>query len=174
MKYSLTMRILHWLMAIMILGLIAVGWYMQGIPDEDPNKYNLYPWHKSFGVTLLVLVIIRFFVRLFSDVPAPPKALAGWEKTLSKITHVVLYLLMLLVPLSGLMMSDYAGFGVAWFGIELPEFLADNEQRAVTLHSIHSIIPYVLLGLVILHLAGAIKHRFFDKNSETDVLKRML
>ena len=167
------MRVIHWLMAISILGLIAVGWYMQGIPDESPDKYALYPWHKSFGVTLLILFAIRLVVRLFSNVPPAPAALAGWEKLLSKVTHFVLYLLMLVVPLSGLMMSDYAGFPVALFGIELPDMLIDNEQRAELMHSIHSIIPYVLLGVVILHLLGALKHRFFDE-PESDVLKRML
>lgn len=117
-KYTLLMRILHWLIAVLILGMIGVGWYMAGLPDEHPTKYDIYPIHKSIGITLLGLVVIRLLVRFFSPIPKLPRELSGWEKVLTKTVHFLLYLLMILVPISGYMMSDFAGFPVEWFGIE--------------------------------------------------------
>ena len=173
-KYTLLMRILHWLIAILILGMIGVGWYMAGLPDEHPTKYDIYPIHKSIGITLLGLVVIRLLVRFFSPVPKVPQELAWWEKLLTKTVHFLLYLLMLLVPISGYLMSDFAGFPVEWFGIEVPGFVEDNMDSSQGALDAHGILPYILLGLIVLHLLGSLKHRFLDKDKNTDVLKRML
>lgn len=173
-KYSLTMRVLHWLIALLILGMIGVGWYMAGLPDEDPVKYDIYPVHKSIGITLLGLIVLRLLVRFVSPIPKLPNELAGWEKVLTKTTHFLLYLLMLLVPISGYLMSDFAGFPVEWFGIDVPGFVPDNMDNSENALSAHGILPYILLGLVILHILGSLKHRFIDKDKNTDVLKRML
>lgn len=173
-KYTLLMRILHWLIAILILGMIGVGWYMHGLPDDHPTKYDIYAIHKSTGITLLGLIVIRLLVRFISPVPKLPQQLSRWEKWLTKITHFFLYALMVLIPISGYMMSDFAGFPVEWFGIEVPGFVPDNMGNSESANSAHGVLPYILLGLVILHLLGTLKHRFIDKNKDTDVLKRML
>ncbi|MBV36017.1 MAG: cytochrome B [Rickettsiales bacterium] len=173
-KYTLLMRILHWLIALLILGMIAVGWYMAGLPDEDPTKYDIYPIHKSIGISLLALIVLRLLVRFFSPIPKLPSELAGWEKVLTKTTHFLLYLLMLLVPISGYLMSDFAGFPVDWFGIEVPGFVPDNMDNSEKALSAHGILPYILLGLVVLHVLGSLKHRFIDKDKNTDVLSRIL
>jgi cytochrome b561 len=173
-KYTLLMRLLHWLIAILILGMIGVGWYMSGLPDEHPTKYDIYAIHKSIGITLLGLIVIRLLVRFFSPIPELPKELSWWEKLLTKTVHFFLYLLMLMVPVSGYLMSDFAGFPVEWFGIEVPGFVPDNMESSEGAQSAHGILPYILLGLIGLHLLGSLKHRFLDKNKDTDVLKRML
>lgn len=173
-KYTLLMRSIHWLMALLILGTIAVGWYMDGLPDEAPNKYQIYDLHKSFGVTILVLAVLRLVVRAFSQVPAAPNTLATWEIWLSKIAVFLMYALMIVVPLTGFLMSDFADFPVKWFGIELPGFVDGNKDYRRLMHQFHGIVPYILLGIIGLHLAGSIKHRFIDKDPESDVLKRML
>ncbi|GAA4362471.1 cytochrome b [Kangiella marina] len=173
-KYTLLMRILHWLIAVLILGMIGVGWYMAGLPDEHPTKYDIYAIHKSIGITLLGLVIIRLLVRFFSPIPKLPHDLAWWEKLLTKTVHFLLYALMLLVPISGYLMSDFAGFPVEWFGIEVPGLVDDDMDRSQGALAAHGILPYILLGLIGLHLLGSLKHRFFDKNKDNDVLKRML
>ena len=173
-KYSLTMRILHWLIGLMLLIMIGVGWYMAGLPMESELKYEIYPIHKSFGITVFGLVLIRIVVRLFSNTPALPSGLATWEKALTKITHLLLYVLMLAIPVVGYLSSDFQGFDVEWFGIPIPELVEDNEDYAHLMHEWHEILAYSLLLLIILHLAGTIKHRWFDKGSDTDVLNRML
>lgn len=172
-KYNLTMRIIHWTMSIMVIGMIITGWYMQGIDGDDANKYDLYPWHKSFGLTLFFLIILRVLVRFNSKKPALPMKLAPWEKTLTRVAHFLLYALMLMVPLTGIIMSDAGGHPLNFFFTSF-DVLATNKEMAGNAHSAHGILPYVLLGVVVLHIAGALKHRFFDKDPEKDVLKRML
>lgn len=172
-KYSLTLRLIHWLMAIMILGLIFTGWYMEGIPSDAPNKYDLYGWHKSFGLTAFFLLILRVLVRLTSKKPAMSPKMAGWERALAKTGHLLLYVLMLAVPVSGMIMSDAGGYNLDFFFTKF-DWMATNKELAKTAGGIHSWLPYVLLGVVALHLLGVLKHKFIDKDPELDVLKKML
>ncbi|AOE50631.1 cytochrome b [Kangiella sediminilitoris] len=175
-KYPLTMRLLHWLIGILILGMIASGWYMHGLPDEEPLKEELYSLHKSFGITLLPLILIRLLVRLSSPIPELPPQMSWWEKVLSKLTHFLLYLLMFSIPLSGIIMMDYLGiFPLEWFGVfTMPDLIPDDMDMFEQLGEVHEILAYSLLGLILLHILGALKHRFMDKGKDTDVLKRMI
>ncbi|MBN8530623.1 MAG: cytochrome b [Alphaproteobacteria bacterium] len=171
-KYPGLMRLIHWLMALLLLGMIAFGYWMVGLPKDHPQRMEMYDLHKSVGVLLLALVVLRFLVRLASSVPELPEGLAASEKKLAKAAHIVLYVLMFAVPLSGVVMSCAAGYGVKFFGFPLPNPLEKNLPMAGLANGIHEIIPYALLGLVALHVAGALKHRFVDK--QNDVLGRML
>lgn len=172
-KYNLSLRLLHWLMAVLAIGLIASGWYMESLPREATDKFALYPWHKSFGVTLFLLLIVRVIIRFTSKIPATPAKLAPWEKLLTSAAHFLLYALMLLVPLSGIIMSDAGGHSVNFFFTSF-DIMATDKPLAGQARGLHGILPYLLLGVVVLHIAGALKHRFFDKDPEVDVLKRML
>ncbi|WP_195758344.1 cytochrome b [Kangiella sp. HZ709] len=172
-KYTLTMRLLHWFMAILILGLIATGWYMEGIPRDAPNKYDLYSWHKSFGLTLFLLVLVRFIVRITSKRPSLSEKMPSWEKQLSRAGHFFLYLLMFFVPLSGIIMSDAGGHPLNFFFTSFDILVTDKKLASIGA-DFHAILPYVLLGIVVLHLFGVLKHKFIDKDPELDVLKKML
>ena len=173
-KYPVLMRLLHWLMAVMLLGLIASGWFMASLdPEVAPYKYDIYFWHKSFGVVAMMLIILRIIIRLASRVPELPAGLPEHEKKLAHVAHGLLYLLMFFVPLSGLLMSDLGGHSIPLFGLTLPDMFETNKELAGQLHSIHAFIPYVLLGIIALHILGALKHRFMD-SPENDVLKKML
>ena len=174
-KFPVLMRLMHWLMAVAILGLIGSGWFMAGLdPETAPYKYEIYFWHKSFGVLALVLIVARILIRFSSKVPELPAGLPSFEKVLAKLAHLSLYLLMIAVPLSGLIMSDLGGHAIPFFGLTtLPDMLETNKELAGQLHSIHIFIPYVLLGIIALHVLGALKHRFMD-SPENDVLKKML
>ncbi len=172
-RYPIVMRLLHWLMALLILSMIASGWYMAGLDKEVSYKYDIYFWHKSFGVMIIFLIIARILFRFTSQVPALPGTLPVYEIKLAHFTHGLLYLLMILVPLSGYLMSDKGGHDIPFFGWVMPDLVDTNKEHASFLHEIHVLIPYILLGIIGLHLAGVIKHRFFDK-PEHDSLKRML
>ena len=172
-KYPVLMRLIHWLMAIGLIGLIASGWYMAGLDKSVSFKYDIYFWHKSFGVVALLAVTLRILVRLISTVPALPDTIPGYEQKLAHLAHFLLYTMMIAVPLSGFLMSDFGGHPVPLFNLTSFELLADNKDLAGTLWQIHTTIPYVFLGIIALHIAGALKHRFYDK-PENDVLKRML
>ncbi|MGI9276120.1 MAG: cytochrome b [Endozoicomonas sp.] len=171
-KFPVLMRLIHWLMAICILGMVGSGWYMAGLSKDVSYKYDIYPWHKSFGVLVLFLLVARILVRLCSKFPPLPAGLPNHEKKLANLVHGLLYLLMLMVPLSGYMMSDAGGHDVLFFGIPMPDFL-DDKDLAGFLHTVHGYIPYVMLGIIGLHVLGALKHRFMD-SPENDVLKKML
>ena len=172
-KYPILMRVIHWLMAIGIIGLIASGWYMTSLDKSVSYKYDIYFWHKSFGTLALFAIALRILVRLISVVPALPDSMPGHEKKLAQLAHFLLYAMMIAVPLSGFLMSDFGGHPIPLFNWATFELLEDNKELAGTLWEIHTTIPYVLLGIIALHILGALKHRYFDK-PENDVLKRML
>ncbi len=173
--YPLSIRLLHWLMAIAILGLIASGWYMAQLPDEAPNKYDLYPLHKSFGALVLILFPLRLWQRLRKSIPALPAMLAAWEVRAAHLGHIALYLLMLAAPLSGYVMSSsYEGsHGIDFFGLTLPRLAPINDTVFSVSHLLHEWLPWVLLAVVVAHVAGVIKHRWLDAPG-VDVLPRMV
>ena len=176
MKYSLALRLLHWAMAALIIGLLAVGFYMADIPEQAANKYDLYPLHKAFGFVVLMLVLVRIGTRLRSTIPAPPSGLQGWEVKLSHAVHLLLYLSMFSIALSGYLMSSFYvhGHGIDLFGlITLPDLTGKSEQWSGFFHSIHTLSAYTLVGSLLLHLAGVVKHRLLDA-AENDVLGRMV
>lgn len=174
MKYSPALRALHWLMAIIILSLIAVGFYMANLSDNAANKYDLYPIHKAFGFIILMLVFVRVATRLKSTIPAPLSGLAQWEHTLSHAIHMLLYVSMFTMALSGYFMSATYGSNISMFGLfEVPMIVGENEFWGGITHEIHEITAWVFSGSLVLHIAGVIKHRFMDA-PENDVLKRMM
>ncbi len=176
MKYPLAMRILHWTMALIILGMIWAGWTMVSLDDQVPAKFAVfYPWHKSFGMLILILVVVRLATRLRALTPPLPGGLAPWEARMAKICHVSLYVLMILVPCMGYAMSSSftQSDGVFFFGVNLPELLPKNDARFEVFQALHRYLAYTLLTLVVLHVAGALKHRFLDKDRGNDVLSRM-
>lgn len=173
-KYPAALRALHWLIALLILGLIAVGWYMAGLPDDAPGKFAFYPWHKSFGVLILLLVTLRLTIRWRSLIPELPAALSRFEAGAARWSHRLLYLLMFLVPLSGYTMSSAGGHPINFFGLEFAGLIPKNKPLAEFAHEAHEILAFTLLGLVLVHAAAAIKHRVVDRARGGDVLERML
>lgn len=181
LKYPLSMRLLHWTRAVIILGLIWSGWYMTSLPESTPMKtFDLfYPNHKQFGVLVWLLALGHLTIRWRNRaiLPQTPATLTGWEKTLSHMVHRLIIALTLLIPLFGYSMSSSFtqsdGVPFFFFG-QLPEFLPKNDDAFAVFRTIHKYSAYVLLGLIALHVAGSIKHRLQDKGGEADVLPRML
>ena len=174
-RYGLVSRFLHWVMALLILAMIGIGAYMTDLAREDPLRAQLYSMHKAVGVTLLGLAVIRILWILVSRPPVMPAALQRWEVVLAKSTVGLLYLLMLATPIAGYLMSNTGGKPISYFGLfELPVLMGENHDLHEALEEVHEILAFSILVLVILHVAGAIKHRFMDKDPSADVLKRML
>lgn len=176
MKYPLAIRLLHWIVALSILGLIFLGWFMTPY-DVDNIDYseNLYFWHKSFGMLVLFLMIGRVLVRVKSEIPELPQGLPDHEKKLSHVAHILLYVLVFVVTLLGYVQSSSYEYstGVHFFFTDLPELIPDSKAVFDIANLLHRVIAYTLLALVVLHVAGALKHRFLDK-PENDVLNRIL
>lgn len=173
-KYSLSSRIIHWLMALIILTLLAVGIYMtEFLSKESANRMVIYDMHKSFGVMALILIFLRIINRFVKKTPALPNTMPKYEIILSHLGHFGLYVLMLIVPLSGYLMSNSFGFPVKFFSLEMPILVQNNFELGKFFAEVHELSAYGLLTLIIVHILAVIKHRFFDR-PEHDVLKRML
>ncbi|MBU1191230.1 MAG: cytochrome b [Gammaproteobacteria bacterium] len=173
-RYDAVARALHWLMALMIFGLIGVGLYMGELPREDALRPQLYMLHKTFGVLTLILLVIRIAWKLMVGAPELPRSLQRWEINLAKATKFGMYLLMLVTPIAGYALSNFADKPIALFGvIEMPTLLAPDKELKEIAEELHEIFAFTLLGLVGLHVAGALKHRLFG-TPETDVLRRIL
>lgn len=179
-KYPLSMRVLHWIRAVLVLGLIWAGWTMTGMADEQPEKYLVfYPNHKQFGLLALGVALVQLVIRWRNRVSLPkaPAALSKSEALLSHWAHCLMIALAIAVPVMGYCMSSSFtlsdGVPFFFFG-EMPELLPKNDKAFEVFQLLHKTGAYTLLGLVGLHVLGALKHRLWDKGEDTDVLPRML
>ena len=170
-RYPLALRILHWLMALCLLGMIGVGWYMTDVPKDDALLPTIYALHKSFGVLILILLAVRLAVRFTQPLPPLPDISSKTEKRMAHAMHFTLYLLMAAVPLCGIVMSNSYGFAVPFFNKELPKIMGVDIERAKLAAEIHEILAYVLLGLILAHAGAAMKYVFINKYN---ILKRIL
>ena len=161
---------MHWLMAIIIISLIALGLIMGEIPHENPMRGNLYMMHKSFGVLVFLLFFIRISLRLRYGTPPLPEAIPSKERKLAHLGHYAFYFFMVAMPVSGYLMSSYFGFTVPFFGLALPKLTGIDRAAGGFFADMHGLLAYVLIGLIILHIAGVIKHWLSEK---INLLKRM-
>ena len=170
-QYTSTAKVLHWLIALMIIGLFALGQYMSDL-SMSPSKLQLYSWHKWAGVTVFLLVLIRLGWRLLHTPPALPAQMSKPQRLASHIGHAVLYLLMLAIPISGWLMSSAKGYQTVWFGVvPLPDLIGKDKQIGEALVELHESLNGLLMLIVAIHALAALKHHFIDRD---DVLIRML
>ena len=169
--YTFTAIGLHWLIALTIIGSFALGFYMADLPIS-PQKLKFYSWHKWAGVTIFLFVVLRLGWRLAHQPPELPAGMPAWQRSVAAATHVLLYLLMVAVPLSGWLMSSAKGFQTVWFGVlPLPDLLTKNAELGDLLQQMHKLLNYSMAALVFAHLGAALKHHFIDRD---DILARML
>jgi len=166
--------ILHWLIALMIIGLIAFGLLMTN--ENVPNRFVLYQWHKSFGITVLFLSIFRLFWRLGHKPPPLPDGMKNWEVLASKITHIGFYVLMIGVPFLGWAMISASRLPIQtelFYTIPWPNLPGVPQEKEVEalLKTLHEIGAKLILALIILHIGAALKHQFVSKDN---LLARML
>ena len=170
-KFTLTTVSLHWIIAIGIIAMLAFGLVIEDMP-RSPEKGELIGLHKSFGVLIFVLAVARIGWRVRNKFPEPLSLMPNWQEKLAKITHWVLILGTVLMPISGVFMSIGGGHSVGIFGLEL---IAGSEDKIEVLSEIgkvmHGLGGKLLIGFIILHFAGALKHQFIDKDG---TLQRML
>lgn len=168
-RFGLISILLHWVMGLLIIALLCIGFYMTSMPDVA-QQYDLYGWHKAFGILVLILAIIRVAWHICSERPA--LLIPAYERILARTTHGLLYTLMIIMPLSGWFMSSAAGKPPSFFGLfTLPALVEKNKALSKLFSSVHEWVAYCLIALIILHILGALKHHFIDKN---DILKRII
>jgi cytochrome b561 len=168
-RYTAVAIALHWLIAAGIVGMIALGWIMDDVPDAQ--AYSLIQLHKSFGITILLLSVARVVWRLMNP-PPPEPPMPGWQRALALFVHVGLYVLIIAMPLTGWIMASassdaptrYFGLvdarlpGIPGLPAEARDGIEDGFEFA------HSNLQWVIIAMLALHIAGALKHQFIDRD----------
>ena len=175
-RYNAVAMVLHWLLALLIISLLVVGKIMVDLSNNDPDKFTLYQLHKSFGLLILSLSVVRVAWRLTHATPPLPAAMKQWEQIIAKATHGIFYFMMLAIPLTGwtVVSSSTSGIPTLWFGLfEVPSLPgipvggAFHDQA----RGAHEVLGNLTILLLLLHVGAALKHHFWDAD---DVLSRML
>lgn len=170
-RYGATAQLAHWLTALLLLAVFALGFYMVDL-KLSPTKLKLFAYHKWIGVSIFMLILLRMAWRRRHPPPPLPATMPDWAQRTAEITHRLLYLLVVLVPLSGWLMSSAKGFQTVLFGmLPIPDLLSKDAALGAALESTHWTLNKMLLGLVALHVAAALKHAIVDRDG---VLQRML
>ena len=170
-RWGAIAQLLHWLIVALIITQFTLATLFDDLPP-GARKLALLARHKSVGITILMLAIVRLAWRSANPTPPLPVTLRPWERTLARFTHMLLYALLFAVPLAGWTMSSARGFPVSWFGLfTLPDLVPKNKMLYEALITTHGVLAWTLGVVAIIHMLAALKHHFVLKD---DVLKRML
>ncbi len=170
-RFGAVSKWLHWLTALAVLGMIPLGIYMHELP-LGVEKLRLYALHKSIGVCILAVTLVRLGWWAANPVPVPLGQRRPWEHRLARSVQAALYLCLLGMPVSGWLMSSASNFSVSVFGLfTLPDFIAPSEPAFELWRTVHFGIAVTLVAALVLHLAGALRHHFLLRD---DTLRRML
>ena len=172
-RYSRGAIVLHWLIALLIIGQVAGAWLSEDLPK--PDRAAIMALHKAFGLTILLLTLVRIGWRLVHRPPPMVETLKAWEAALARVTHWLFYILMLAMPLTGWAFVSGVSKGkpVSMFGLfEVPALPVGFDKVTVgTFKDLHSTLGTLIVALFVLHVAGALKHQFLDHDG---TLRRML
>lgn len=154
---------LHWLMALALVGMLAVGLTMTSLP-LSPLRLKLTNWHKWAGMVILALATLRLLWRIGHRPPAPPP-MPAWQHLAARGVHGAMYLLFFAVPLAGWLYSSAAGFPVVLFGVlPLPDLVAADRDWAEAIKPLHRMLAYALAALIVVHVAAALQHHFIERD----------
>ncbi|MCP1469543.1 cytochrome b561 [Sphingobium sp. OAS761] len=168
-RYNAVARFLHWLIALLIIVNLVFGFAHEALPRD----WAVMPVHKSIGLTVLALTLVRLGWRATHRAPALPGAMPGWEKGVAHATHFLFYAFMLILPLSGWIMTSPGARPLTWFFLfDVPKFAVAKDDAIVGIsHEAHEILPWIWAVLILVHIGAALRHHVMLKD---DVLRRML
>jgi cytochrome b561 len=170
-RYGLIAILFHWTMAILMISLLILGLYMVGLPISL-QKLTLFGWHKELGMLVLGLGIMRYLWRLMNVLPKLPAHLSSFQKFAARSAHLFFYGFIVLMPLTGWLISSAAGLPVSFFGwFVLPDLIAPNPALMPDFIFVHQWLGYGLIALICGHTGAALLHHFYYKD---DILKRMI
>ena len=169
-RYTPVARGLHWLSALLVLGLLGVGLWMTGLP-LGRLKLEVYAWHKWIGLTVLLLAVLRLVWRRRAPPPALPNTVIAWERRLAPVGHWALLILLLAMPASGWLMSSAGGVAVIWFGLlPLPDLVPRDQELFAVLRTLHHWLAFALMATIALHVAAVVHHDVWRRDG---ILRRM-
>ena len=164
-------QLFHWVIVALILVMAYIGLTMGDLPN-GPRKINIYALHKSIGLTILALVVLRVLWRVYAGAPAPVPGTPTWQQRIASVTHFLLYALLFAIPLSGWVLNSSAGYPLQWFKLfNLPAITARDQGVHELAETAHEALFWVLVVLVVMHAGAALYHHLFQND---DTLRRML
>jgi cytochrome b561 len=170
-RYGAVAKFFHWTIVLLIILQYILITYAEELP-RGMEKLKIITYHKSFGVTVLALAVLRLLWRFMNKVPELPRHMSAMEVGLARFSHFALYALIFAMPLSGWIMSSAQNFPVSYFGwFSLPALVTPDRGLGELMEDAHEFLFNALLAVAVLHVIGALKHHFWDKD---DVLRRML
>ncbi len=170
-SFGLVSRIIHWTMALLIIGMLALGLRIEGMEPGLSNLW-LYGLHKSIGLILLALVLLRILWHIISPPPAPTGPPDAWPQRLARATHLAIYALLLVIPLSGWIASSASGLDVMLFDRwVIPSIAPVSETWENAGWTVHGVATKLLMGLLLLHVAGALKREMDGDGTLTRMIR---
>lgn len=173
--YGLAAILFHWIIALMFIGQGALGFYMSDLPIDDPATFRTYQWHKSLGLTILVLALLRLAWRMVNRQPALPGAMPAWEKRAAHLAHLALYAGLILVPLAGWATVSASPLNIptlAYSTVLVPHLpLAASEAAEAFWSLVHESLAKIVMAVAIVHIAAALRHEFILRDG---LLARMI
>ncbi|HEY4170619.1 MAG TPA: YceI family protein [Reyranella sp.] len=169
-NYTPVARILHWLTALAVLGLIGLGLWMVGLPIGLTKLYA-FAWHKWIGLTVLLLTVLRWAWRALHPPPVLPTTVTPWERALAPWVHILLLMLLLALPVSGWLMSSAGGVKVIWFGyLPMPDLVPRDPTLFEILRTLHHWLAWTLMGVLVVHVAAVARHDLLRRDG---IFRRM-
>jgi cytochrome b561 len=170
-RYTTVAIFLHWLIAAIVLGQFAFGWWMQEIPKQPPGpRAEAFNLHKSIGLVVLALMFARIAWRLGHPPPVLP-AMPPWQARLARVTHLLLYVALVALPVTGYLGSVYSGYPVKFFGMPLPAWGGKDAELKELMSAAHLWLGWALALAFVLHMAGVAKHTLVSRDG---LLRRMI
>lgn len=171
--WSTPIKLLHWLLGLAVIAIAALGLYMKYGDASAVEKIRLYALHKSLGLTVLALALLRLTIRLLDRRrPLPPPAMPRWQHVAATASHVLLYVLLIGMPLTGWLYNSASGFPLQWFGqLQVPALAARDPQLKALAGGLHFAGLWLLVLVVAAHAGAALRHHFVDRDN---VLRSML
>jgi len=169
-RWGIVQQTLHWFIVIAAITQLTLGFTFANLAQGEPARATVFAAHATLGLIILAVMLVRLGWRLGNPVPRLPDTLEPWQKRLALSTHWLLYLLLIGMPIGGYLLVNAHGHGVPFFGTELPALIPPNEALEEVIESMHVGGAFAIIGLVILHVAGALRHEFILRDN---TLRRM-
>ncbi|MEO8739360.1 MAG: cytochrome b [Casimicrobiaceae bacterium] len=169
-RYTTTAIVLHWVIALAVIAQIIFGWWMQEIPKLPVGpRVNAFNLHKSIGMSILLLMVMRLTWRATHPPPELP-AMPAWQLHAAHMHHWLLYACLFVQPATGYLGSIFSGYPVRFYGVVLPAWAARNDAMKDLMSSVHLVMSWILVAAIVIHVLAALKHHVIDRDG---LLRRM-
>jgi cytochrome b561 len=170
-RYGVTPSLLHWLLALLVFTLYGLGWYMVNIPKGTPPVAYFYNLHKSIGIVAALPVALLLWWRATHEPPPLPGTLAAWEARVAHINHILFYVCLIVLVVSGFIESNFTKFGIRFFGYPLPRLGWEDRTIYQVFNTVHVYVSHFFVVLIAIHVGAALKHLLVDRDQ---VFQRMI